>query len=96
MLELSNVIADLRDELVKAQAAGAESKLHFLIDDIEIELQMVVIAEGTGKAGFKILAFGAEAQAKGSDTTTQKLKLKLKLVDKDGNSPVSISGKDIR
>jgi hypothetical protein len=96
MLELSKVLADLRDELVQAQTTGEESNLRFLIDDIEVELHVVVTGEGEAKAGFKILTFGAEAKAKGEAATTQKLRLKLKIVDKTGKSPVLISDKDKR
>ena len=97
MLELSQVLADLRDELVEAQKLGEESNLRFQIDDIEVELQVVATVDGKAKAGFKVLTFGsAEAEAKGSSATTQKLHLKLKIVDKEGKSPVLISGKDTR
>jgi len=97
MLELSQVLADLRDELVEAQKLGEGSNLRFQIDDIEVELQVVATAEGKAKAGFKVLTFGsAEAEAKGSSATTQKLHLKLKIVGKDGKSPVLISGKGRR
>jgi hypothetical protein len=96
MLDLSTVLAKLRDELIKAQDAGDGSNLRFLIDDIEVELQVVVTGEGEAKVGFKVLPFGAEAKVKGSDATTQKLHLKLKIVDKDGKSPVVISDKDTR
>jgi hypothetical protein len=95
MLELSEVLAELRHQLIQAQLAGEGSDLRFLIDDIEVDLQVVVTAEGRAKAGFKVLTFGAEAEAKGSGATTQKLHLKLKIVDKDGKS-VLISGKDTR
>jgi hypothetical protein len=96
MLELSKVLADLRDELIQAQTAGEGSKLRFLIDDIEVELQVAVTAEGNAKAGFKVLTFGAEAEGKGTGSATQKLRLKLKITDGGGNSPVSISGMDKR
>jgi hypothetical protein len=96
MLELSQVLADLRDELVKAQTAGEGSDVRFLIDDVEVELQFAVTGEGKAKAGFKVLSFGAEAEAKGSGAATQKLRLKLKVVDGVLNSPIAISGEDER
>jgi hypothetical protein len=95
MLELSKVLAELRGKLIKAQSAGEESDLRFLIDDIELELQVAVTAEANAKVGFKVLAFGADAQAKGSGATTQNLHLKLKIVDNDGKQ-VLISDKDTR
>jgi hypothetical protein len=97
MMELSKVLADLRDELIKAQTVGEGSKLRFLIDDIELELQVAVTAEGNGKAGFKVLTFfSAEAEGKGTGSATQKLRLKLKITDKQGNTSVPISGEDER
>jgi hypothetical protein len=100
MLALSKVLAELRDELIQAQTAGEGSKLRFLIDDVEIELQVAVTAEGNAKAGFKVLTFGsAEAEGKGTGSTTQKLRLKLKITEgkppeAGSNASVLIGGKD--
>jgi hypothetical protein len=91
MLKLSDVLANLRDEIVTAQQAGEGKDLRFLIDDIEVELQLAVTDEGSGKAGFKVWTLGAELGAKTVDATTQKLRLKLKLVDKHGNAVVPIA-----
>ena len=97
MLALSKVLADLRDELIQAQTAGEGSELRFLIDDIELELQVAVTAEGNAKAGFKVLTFiDANMEGKGAGSTTQKLRLKLKITDKQGNSPLPIAGEDER
>jgi hypothetical protein len=89
MLELSKVLADLRDELIQAQTAGEGSKLRIFIDDIEVELQVAVTAEGNAKAGFKVLTFDAKAEGKGTSSVTQKLRLKLRITAKVANSPVS-------
>jgi hypothetical protein len=96
MMKLSDVLASLRDELVTAQRGGEGKDLRFLIDDIEVELQLAVTDEGKAKAGFKVWTLGAEAGVKVVDATTQKLRLKLKIVDKEGNSVVPIADKDKR
>lgn len=86
-IELSEMLGQLRKELLKAQGDGQGSELKFLIEDIEIELQIATTQSGEGGGGVKIavVSFGAKVNA--SEVDTQKLKLKLKLVDREGKSP---------
>jgi hypothetical protein len=91
-LELADVLAQLRANLAQAQQEGAGQDLRFALDDIEVELQVAVTKEGTGKAGVKFWVINAEAGGKLSDVTTQKIKLKMKAVDKDGH-PLAIADK---
>lgn len=86
-IELSEMLGQLRKELSKAQGDGRDSELKFLIEDIEIELQVATTQSGEGGGGVKIavVSFGAKVNA--SKVDTQKLKLKLKLEDREGKSP---------
>jgi hypothetical protein len=91
-LGLADVLAQLRSNLAQALQEGAEEDLRFALDDVEVELQVAVTKEGTGKAGVKFWVINAEAAGKLADVTTQKIKLKMKVVDKDGR-PVAIADK---
>ncbi len=86
-IELSKMLGQLREELLTAQGEGQGSELKFLIEDIEIELQIATTQSGGANGGVKlsVISFGAKVDA--SEVETQKLKLKLKLVDREGKSP---------
>ena len=78
-LELSDVLDQLRANLARAQKKGAGQDLRFSLDDVEVEFQVAVTKEGTGKAGVKFWVINAEACGKFADVTTQKIKLKKAL-----------------
>lgn len=77
-IPLSETLAELRKELLEAQWEGQGSDLKFLIEDIEIELQVVTTKGGKGGGGVKFWVYNAEAEVNTSHAKTQKLKLKLK------------------
>jgi hypothetical protein len=91
-IELSKMLGQLRKELLEAQGEGQGSELKFLIEDIEIELQVATTQSGEAGGGVKlsVISFGAKVNA--SEVETQKLKLKLKLVGPGGESPIPIAG----
>jgi len=92
--ELSDVLAQLRENLVRAQQEGEGKDLRFLLDDIEVEFQVAITQEGSGKAGVKFWVVNAEAGGKLANVTTQKIKLKMKISDpKKPNERVKISDK---
>lgn len=77
-VELSKMLASLRQELNKAQHEGDGKDIKFAIDDIELELQLTVAEEGGGKAGVKFWVVNAETGGKVTSQSIQKIKLKLK------------------
>jgi hypothetical protein len=85
-IPLSDLIADLRLELAQAQAKGQGLEPRLRVEEAEIELQVVVSREGSGKTSVKFWVVNAEAQGKLANATTQKIRLKLK--------PASAGGKD--
>ena len=91
-IELSEMLGQLRKELVQAQMEGQTSDLKFLIEDIEIELQIATTRSGEGSGGVKLSVVNFGAKGSISEAETQKLKLKLKLVGSDGKSPIPIAG----
>lgn len=77
MIELSEVIRDLRAELQRAIEAGKDEPLRFGLGDIELEVTVAVERTGGGEAKvrFWIVELGADASATG--TSTQRIKLTL-------------------
>lgn len=90
-IELSKMLGQLRRELLDAQWEGQDSRLKFLIEDIEIELQIATTQEGEGGAGIKFWILNADAKVNLAETKTQKLKLKLKPVEGPSNQPAKIN-----
>ena len=91
-IPLSEMLAQLRKDLLQTQEEGKGSDLKFLIEDIEIELQVVTTKEAGGGGGVKFWVYDANAKVNASEAKTQKLKLKLKVVGADGKSPLPIAG----
>ena len=81
-IELSEVVDQLRKELLAAQSKIQGSDLKFEVLDIEVELQVVTTKSGGGGVKFFVEAAGSISKAQ-----TQKLKFKLKPVDHEGKSP---------
>jgi hypothetical protein len=94
LIPLAKMLGQLRDELLEAQAQGEGKDLRFLINDIEIELQVATTQEGTGGAGIKFWVVNADAKLRDAEVTTQKVKLKLAAVDREGNRVVKIASAD--
>lgn len=93
-IELSEMIGQLRKELSAAQSQGVGSDLKFLIEDIEIELQIVTTKGGKGGGGVKFWVYNAEAEVNASQAKTQKLKLKLKPVVGPDKKPLDVGDED--
>jgi hypothetical protein len=92
-IALSEMLTQLRKDLLKTQQEGGGSDLKFQIEDIEIELQLATTKGDVAGAGVKFWVFNADAKIDTSEAKTQKLKLKLKPVGPDGDQPVKIHSK---
>ncbi len=79
-IALSDVIVNLRRELVEAQNKAAKENLKFHVDDISVELQVVANQEVGGKAGVQFWVVSGETGGKDVSGMTQKITLKLKPV----------------
>jgi hypothetical protein len=77
VLELAEVIAELRAELQKAVAAGSDEALRFELGPIELEVAVGLVKgkEGGGKVRFWVLELGGEVKAE--QNSTQRIKLTL-------------------
>jgi hypothetical protein len=93
--ELSDVLASLRENLEKAHEAGKNSNVRFLMDEIQIELNLTTSGKVGADGGIKFWVMNFTAKAETTDSRAQKITLKMKMVDKDGN-PLPISDRDTR
>ncbi len=78
MIELREVIRDLRTELAEAMQAGRDEALQFVLGPIEIELSVVVEKKGQAGAKVRFWVVEAGAQADISRLGGQKIKLVLR------------------
>jgi hypothetical protein len=77
MIELAEVIGELRRELQQAMHAGEGEPLRFELGPVELEATVAVEKGGSGgaKVRFWVLELGGDAKA--SQTSTQRIKLAL-------------------
>lgn len=77
VIELADVVKDLRDELYRAIDGGENERLQFEVGSIELELSVSVEqTDGVhGKVRFWVVDLGADMNDK--NISTQKLKLTL-------------------
>lgn len=73
-LGLADAIALLRDELLEAQAAGADSDIQLPVESMTVELKITATRSKGGKAGFKVPIVelelgGGGSQERGSEQT---------------------------
>jgi hypothetical protein len=90
-LELSDMIVGLRKEIQLAQAKAVKEDLKFTVDSVEIEAQVTVSMEGSGKTGvkWKFLIFSeadAEIAGKVGREKVQTIRLKLTPEQDSGDS----------
>jgi len=95
-LQLAEVVANLREELLEAMRAGEGQPLRFELGTVELELTVAVEKEAKpgAKVKFWVLEVGTEARL--ASTNTQKLKIRLEPVDpaRGGRKPM-ISGEGL-
>src|SRR5215213_5267246 len=77
MIELADVISELRVELNRARSAAAGSELRFGLGPVELEVTVALEREGTagGKVRFWVVELGADGKI--ASTSTQRIKLTL-------------------
>lgn len=88
-IELSEVLGQLRKELLTAQSKIQGSDLKFEVIDIEVELQVVTTKSGGGGVKFIVEAAGNMSKAQ-----TQKLKFKLRPKVGPRQDPLDVSDED--
>jgi hypothetical protein len=93
-IELAQMLADLRAELIKARAEGEGKDVRFEVADAELEVLLTTTKSADGKGGVKFWVYNAEAGVSGSHEQTHRLKLKLRPTGPDGKSPLPIADQD--
>ncbi len=85
MIELADLIRQLRAELVAAMAAGEGEQLRFALGPVDLELSVSVQREasGSGKLRFWVAEVGADASLSRTDTQLIRLRLDPQLL-RDG------------
>jgi len=88
-IELKEVVAKLRQELMEAQDAAEKEGITFALGDIDVEFQVVVTKQGGANVGIKFWLVDAAADARFSSASTQKIKFQLFATD-ENNDPIHI------
>jgi hypothetical protein len=82
---LRELITSLRTELLQAMVDGEGKQLRFLLDEIELDVEVQATREGGtgGGLSFEVLGAGVDGKIEGklARTAMQRLKLKLKALD---------------
>ncbi len=77
MIELADVVSDLRTELERARYAGTGEELQFELGPIELEVSVGLTKEGSGGAKVRFWVAEMGADIKAASTSTQRIKLTL-------------------
>lgn len=77
MIELADVIANLRGELDAARRQGGREELQFELGPVELEVSVAVQKDAGGSAKVKFWVVELGADGKVSSTATQRIKLTL-------------------
>jgi hypothetical protein len=90
-VSLSDAIASLRGELMRAWWDGRSAKLRFKPAPVELTLEVGVTGAASGKAGVKwwLIELGGDISREKASTQTIKLILDPVMVDREGN-PVEL------
>jgi hypothetical protein len=92
-LGLAEAIESLRDDLLKARAAGATSEIQLPVECMTVELTVTATREVNGKAGFKVPIVEVELGGGGSRERGTGQKVTVVFggpVDRDGR-PVKVA-----
>jgi len=92
-LGLAEAIASLRDDLLRARAAGANSDIQLPVESMTVELTVTATRSADGRAGFKVPIVEMELGGGGSREHGSEEKVTVVFggpVDRDGK-PVRVA-----
>lgn len=99
MIELSDMIRELRQQLTVALADGEGETVRFELGPVEVEATVAVSREAGGDAKVRLWVVDAGANGKYAHAQTQRITVTLtpKAVPADGSAPrtVMIAGGDV-
>ena len=90
MVELVELISDLRDELTRAVAAAPAKGLRFELGPVGLEVTVIVNKEAKPGAKVRFWVVEAGVDSSLSHTSTQKITLTLRPADSEG--PAYVAG----
>lgn len=76
-LELSTMLKALRAELFTAQQEGEGSDIKFLVNDVELEVQLGIKKDASVKGGVKFWVYEAEVGGSLSSEKTHRIKMRI-------------------
>ena len=97
-LGLSEAIGLLRDELLRARAAGAGSDIQLPVESLTVELSVTATRSADGKAGFTVPVVGVQLGGGGSRERGSEQKVTVVFggpVDRDGKPVKVASASDV-
>jgi hypothetical protein len=97
-LGLAEAIGLLRDELLRAQAAGARSDIQLPVESMTVELTVTATRSADGKAGFTVPVVGLHLGGGGTRERGSEQKVTVIFgapVDRDGNPVKVASASDV-
>jgi hypothetical protein len=77
MLDLVDVMRDLRTQLIDAMKEAEGEPLRFEVGSVDVELSVAAKQEKTGKAGIRFYVFELGAEVQSGSASTQKLTFNL-------------------
>ena len=97
-LGLSEAIKLLRDELLRAQAAGAGSDIQLPVESMTVELSVTATRSADGKAGFTVPVVGVQVGGGASREHGSEQKVTVVFggpIDRDGKPVKVASASDV-
>jgi hypothetical protein len=97
-LGLAAAIGLLRDELLRARAAGAGSEIQLPVESMTVELTVTATRSVDGKAGFTVPVVGVQLGGGGARERGSEQKVTVVFggpVDRDGNPVKVASASDV-
>jgi len=92
-IELSTMLVALRRELAEAQQEAEDKDIKFVVNDVELELQLTVGKKGSAEGGVKFWVGNVNAGGEYSSQSVQKIKLKLTPKTR-GGEPIEASAEE--
>ncbi|WP_372348241.1 trypco2 family protein [Streptomyces sp. KL116D] len=87
---LADYIRVLRDQLETAQEEGASRGVRFGVGDVELEFEVTMTREASGRGGVKLWVVEAGADGRHSGGRTQRVRMTLTPTD-DAGRPLSVT-----
>lgn len=92
MVGLADAIEALRQELIKATAAGDGQDLRFGLEPLELTLEVAVTTGGEAGIGWHVLKFGAKREFEHTQTLTLRLTPQIRRSDGSYSEKFLIAG----